>query len=107
MGVTRSVTTTMWTNLRVAAKRGDPPMRLKFCAAIIAALLSIVPSAAQVADTPETLLTKSKTVLAQLDGDIKLSGLKEPVEVYRDRWGVAHIYAKNTDDLFFAQGFVV
>lgn len=24
----------------------------------------------------------------------------------RDRWGVPHIYAKNTDDLFFAQGFV-
>ena len=24
----------------------------------------------------------------------------------RDRWGIAHIYAKNTHDLFFAQGFV-
>ena len=24
----------------------------------------------------------------------------------RDRWGVPHIYAKNADDLFFAQGFV-
>jgi penicillin G amidase len=32
--------------------------------------------------------------------------LKEPVEVLRDRWGVAHIYAPNTHDLFFAQGFV-
>ena len=35
-----------------------------------------------------------------------MPGLKAPVEVLRDRWGVAHIYAKNTDDLFFAQGFV-
>ena len=30
-----------------------------------------------------------------------------PVRVQRDRWGVAHIYAKNQHDLFFAQGFVV
>src|SRR5689334_5929069 len=45
-------------------------------------------------------------VLAPLKGDLKLPGLKEPVEVLRDRWGVAHIYAKNEADLFFAQGFV-
>lgn len=57
-------------------------------------------------DSPEQLLAKSKQVLAKLDGDINLSGLKEPVEVIRDRWGIAHIYAKNQPDLFFAQGFV-
>jgi len=44
--------------------------------------------------------------LAQLDGEIKIAGVKEPVEVLRDKWGVPHIYAKNADDLFFAQGFV-
>jgi penicillin amidase len=32
-------------------------------------------------------------------------GLKEPVEIIRDRWGICHIYARNEDDLFFAQGF--
>ena len=26
--------------------------------------------------------------------------------IVRDRWGIPHIYAKNADDLFFAQGFV-
>lgn len=57
-------------------------------------------------DSPEQLLAKSKQVLAKLDGDINLPGLKEPVEVIRDRWGIAHIYAKNQPDLFFAQGFV-
>jgi penicillin G amidase len=57
-------------------------------------------------DPPEQLVAKSKQVLAKLDGDIALSGLKEPVEVIRDRWGIAHIYAKNQPDLFFAQGFV-
>ncbi|MBI4877571.1 MAG: penicillin acylase family protein [Acidobacteria bacterium] len=29
-----------------------------------------------------------------------------PVEVLRDRWGVPHIYAQSSDDLFFAQGYV-
>ncbi len=57
-------------------------------------------------DSSEQLLAKSKQVLAKVDGDITLSGLKEPVEVIRDRWGIAHIYAKNQSDLFFAQGFV-
>ena len=27
-------------------------------------------------------------------GEIKLRGLHEPVEVLRDRWGIAHIYAR-------------
>src|SRR3990170_4162956 len=36
---------------------------------------------------------------------ISVSGLKEPVEVLVDRWGVAHIYAQNEHDLFFAQGY--
>jgi penicillin amidase len=42
----------------------------------------------------------------QMDGDIQLSGLNEPVEIYRDPLGVPHIYASNQHDLFFAQGFV-
>jgi penicillin G amidase len=33
-------------------------------------------------------------------------GLREPVRVVRDRWGIPHIYARNQFDLFFAQGFV-
>src|SRR2546427_11285202 len=49
---------------------------------------------------------QAKAVLAQIEGEIKIPGLKEPVEVLRDRWGVPHIYAKNANDLFFAQGFV-
>ena len=49
----------------------------------------------------------AKQALAQLDGTILVFGLREPVEVLRDRWGVPHIFAKNTEDLFFAQGYVV
>src|SRR5215207_897913 len=37
---------------------------------------------------------------------VSLPGLLEPVEVLRDRWGIPHIYARNTHDLFFAQGYV-
>ncbi len=44
--------------------------------------------------------------LSQLDGTIRLNGLEQPVEVLRDRWGVAHVYAETVHDLFFAQGFV-
>src|SRR3990170_1205237 len=44
--------------------------------------------------------------LAQIDGTLQTPGLKQPVDVVRDRWGVPHIYAQNLDDLFFAQGYV-
>jgi penicillin amidase len=62
--------------------------------------------AARATDTPESLHKRASAVLAQVEGEVKVAGLKEPVEVLRDRWGVPHIYAKNADDLFFAQGFV-
>ncbi len=32
-------------------------------------------------------------------------GLQKPVEIIRDKWGVAHIYAQNEHDLFWAQGY--
>src|SRR5205807_4674372 len=55
---------------------------------------------------PDDLMKRAQTVLAQVEGEITLPGLKAPVEVLRDRWGVPHIYANSADDLFFAQGFV-
>jgi penicillin amidase len=58
------------------------------------------------ADTPDELMRKAKAALARIEGDLVVPGLKEPVEVLRDRHGVPHIYARNQDDLFFAQGFV-
>ncbi len=39
-------------------------------------------------------------------GDLNLPGLQAPVTVYRDSWGIPHIFAQNTDDLFMAQGYV-
>jgi len=34
-----------------------------------------------------------------------VEGLKGPVEILVDRWGVPHVYASSADDAFFAQGF--
>jgi penicillin G amidase len=38
-------------------------------------------------------------------GKVSLSGLRERAEIIRDRWGVPHIYASNTEDLAFAVGY--
>jgi penicillin amidase len=37
---------------------------------------------------------------------LHLPGLQQPVEVYRDRWGIPHIRVANEQDVFLAQGFV-
>ncbi len=37
---------------------------------------------------------------------VVLPGLQQPVEILRDRWGVPHIYARTSADLFFAQGYI-
>ena len=40
------------------------------------------------------------------NGELRIKGLQKSVTVYRDRWGVPHIYAENEHDLFMAQGYV-
>ncbi|MBL8827346.1 MAG: penicillin acylase family protein [Planctomycetaceae bacterium] len=69
-------------------------------------LLLLESPASTHAQTAEELLSQAKSVLAVHRGELKAAGLKQPVEVLRDQWGVPHIYAQNQDDLFFAQGFV-
>lgn len=44
--------------------------------------------------------------LPKKKGALKITALSSPVDIYRDGWGVPHIYAKTHHDLFFAQGFV-
>lgn len=53
-----------------------------------------------------TLPERAQAALSVVKGTLKVEGLQQPVNVLRDRWGVAHIYAQNQHDLFFAQGFV-
>lgn len=38
---------------------------------------------------------------------LSLPGLHHAVRIVRDRWGIAHIYAADEHDLFFAQGYNV
>lgn len=49
------------------------------------------------------LITKS---LPQTDGTIKLTDLDHPVQIYRDEYGVPHIFAENEIDLCRAAGYV-
>jgi len=42
----------------------------------------------------------------QTKDTLSLPGLHEQVDVFRDSYGVPHIYATNAHDLFMAQGFV-
>jgi len=44
--------------------------------------------------------------LPQLAGELQVPGLQDEVKVYRDGYGVPHIFADNEHDLFFADGYV-
>jgi penicillin G amidase len=68
-------------------------------------VIFVVVSAAQ--EALKSVDVRAREALSPIHGNLVVPGLKEPVKVLRDRWGVAHIYAKNQHDLFFAQGFVV
>ncbi len=48
----------------------------------------------------------SRQALPKTSGSIQVSGLQQPVEIVRDAYGVAHIYAQTPEDLFFAEGYV-
>lgn len=41
----------------------------------------------------------------QVRGELEVGGLRQPVEILRDELGVPHLYATNSYDLFFAQGY--
>ena len=41
-----------------------------------------------------------------VSGEIQLEGLDGPVDIFRDEFGVPHIYTNTSHDLFFAQGYV-
>lgn len=45
--------------------------------------------------------------LPTIDADMRLLGLDQRAEIVRDAWGVPHIFARTTHDLFYLQGYVV
>ena len=89
----------------------DNALRATLRAAIVAlALLPIAETASAQLPLPTVagarLRTLAQRTLPTIEGELRLPGLTQEVTVVRDRWGIAHIYANNTDDLFFAQGFI-
>ncbi len=56
-------------------------------------------------NTAQTL--NPEDCLAIHDGEVSVTGLRRPVTVVRDRWGIPHIRAENEHDAFFAQGFCI
>lgn len=74
---------------------------------LVAAVTLLAATALAGQTAPPDVNALTKTRLARLDGDIKVVGLRAPVQVVRDTWGVPHISAQSVDDLFFAQGYVM
>jgi penicillin G amidase len=64
-------------------------------------------ASAQAALVDANMRDKAVAAVATINGTVQVPGLQMSVRVQRDRWGVAHIYAKSPHDLFLAQGFVV
>ncbi|WP_315831688.1 penicillin acylase family protein [Bradyrhizobium prioriisuperbiae] len=52
------------------------------------------------------MATEARSCLPQTSGTVTLRGLVDRVDVHRDAWGIPHVRAKGTADVFFAQGFV-
>jgi penicillin amidase len=82
-------------------KKSIPFLVLNLALAVAASAQSSTQSA------PASLDARAKSALAVIRGTLHIHGLQQTVHVQRDHWGVAHIYAQNQHDLFFAQGFVV
>jgi penicillin amidase len=78
------------------------PTRLAgFAVGMLLLVLGCAPS------EPASLNDLASSALSQIGGELEVPGLKAPVEILRDEWGIPHIYAQNDDDLFMAQGYVM
>jgi penicillin amidase len=75
------------------------PRCWRFLAAACA--IFVAAAATQASEPATTHAPKGSAATSTL----QLSGLEKPVEILRDRWGIAHIYAQTEQDLFFAQGY--
>jgi penicillin amidase len=72
-----------------------------------ACLQDAAQGAPQEGPAPASLDELARQSLATIDGSMKVPGLKQSVEIIRDKQGIPHIFAKNQEDLFFAQGYVM
>ena len=90
---------------RIPSTRTTSTMTMQ--SALLLALIVPAFTLAQTQPDPKVDLTPAAhKALATIAGRLHITGVEKPVDVLRDRWGVAHIYAQNQHDLFFAQGVV-
>ncbi len=85
-------------------------IRVSSCLGALALAMGVSACSAPAAEkpaAPASLEDLAKQSLARIDGELNVAGLKQPVEIVRDKEGIPHIYAQNDDDLFFAQGYVM
>ncbi|MFX1323633.1 MAG: penicillin acylase family protein [Promethearchaeota archaeon] len=54
----------------------------------------------------EDLINIAKNAFPPLSGSEKVEGIKENVEILWDKWGIPHIYAESTNDVYYALGYV-
>ncbi len=72
-----------------------------FCSLLLIGVLAVTSCAIRPMPGYEAAPT-----LPQVDGVLRVPGLNSEVKVYRDEWGVPHIFTENEHDLFFADGYV-
>jgi len=83
-----------------ARARSKWPRRLRVTAWCLVVVLVVVASAAGLFVTWTVRHSFPAT-----DGELAVPGLRAPVEVLRDQYGVPQVYADNSHDLFLAQGY--
>jgi penicillin amidase len=95
-------------NRPTASRSGTKLTKITKSFVVFVVLVALVPERDAVARRAQSdVQALAKQSLAQIDGEITVDGLKAPVQVVRDTWGVPHITARSADDLFFAQGYVM
>lgn len=52
------------------------------------------------------IYNQTRRPFPKVRGRVDVAGLQQPVDIYRDEYGIPHIYAQNEHDLYFAQGYV-
>lgn len=54
----------------------------------------------------EDLLNIAKNAFPSVSGSERVKGIQEEIEILWDKWGIPHVYAKSSNDAYFAQGYI-
>ena len=81
-------------------------MRVALLAAVVVAV-AVAYLASRDAQAVGIDVQVARAALSPLDGAVRVPGLKDGRPGAARPWGVPHIYAQSTEDLFFAQGYVM